>query len=902
MDSFLRRFVNPSCKSVLYGFCTFVLVLLLSHPTTPWVARAIAQSSNPAQLVQSGVDAYQKGDYLAAITNWNEALAAYEPDAIAEQALVNENLARAYQKKGDTAAALGYWETAAARYKAADNRQQFGRMLSEQAQVYVSRGQHQRAAALLCGAAPKVEKTADGVLAQICEGGAYLIAQEAADPIGQAVALGSLAEASRLNGQYETAQALLEAGVELVQTENLKQYAAPMLNSLGSLNVQQSQIALRRADSIGLLRVNESIADRLRQDANQQAEAAAEYFNKAIVAATENDSLADELSAQLNRLLLAQQQNKPSALSPTRQRLRQLISQINPSRETTYAAITLAKSYQSDRDFSCRTYQESPIQESWLEESRRLSNKIEDTRAESFALGELGHIEECNGNLEEAIYLTNQAGLAASGTLESADSLYLWEWQMGRLHKKQGDRVAAMADYKRAIATLETIRADILTADRELQFDFRDTVDPVYRQYISLQLEDFGNSESASIDSALSQADLTGSAQAIVVPGAAIKQTLKTIDALRLAELQNFFGDDCVLTASTDAQTELLEKDPQTTIISSIVLPNRVALIANFPDGTSQTIQIKTIEEIKQTANDYRRNLRRYRDPVYDQTHAQALYQQLISPFESALASTRTETIVFIQDGFLRNIPMSALYNGNQYLIERYAVATTPALSLTATKAIKQGTRRAIAMGISQQATTENGRVFAALEFVPAELMSVSEQLPGSKVLLDRNFTTENLSAALLESSYSILHLATHGQFSTIPEETFVLTGSDQSGTAGELTFGELEVLIRAVSASAEPVDLITLTACETATGDDRATLGLAGVAIRAGARSAIASLWKVDDAAATQLIGQLYGNLRQPTLSKAKALQRAQIAAIEADSTANPGSWAPLILVGNWQ
>ena len=104
-------------------------------------------------------------------------------------------------------------------------------------------------------------------------------------------------------------------------------------------------------------------------------------------------------------------------------------------------------------------------------------------------MGELGHLEECRGNLQNAATLTNEAQLAASSALESADSLYLWEWQIGRIYLRQKQSEKAFTAYGQSIATLESIRTDILTADRELQFDFRDTVDPVYRQYIELQCE-----------------------------------------------------------------------------------------------------------------------------------------------------------------------------------------------------------------------------------------------------------------------------------------------------------------------------------------------------------------------------------------------------------------------------
>ena len=108
-----------------------------------------------------------------------------------------------------------------------------------------------------------------------------------------------------------------------------------------------------------------------------------------------------------------------------------------------------------------------------------------------------------------------------------------------------------------------------------------------------------------------------------------------------------------------------------------------------------------------------------------------------------------------------------------------------------------------------------------------------------------------------------------------------------------------LEALIRENSSSTGPIELIALTACETGVGDDRSTLGLAGVAIRAGARSAIASLWLIDDATTATLVSNFYQGLKDPLLNKAQALQLAQINAIQ--SNLHPGKWAPLILVGNW-
>ncbi|MFK8184231.1 MAG: CHAT domain-containing protein [Phormidesmis sp.] len=897
----------------------------------------IAQSSTPAQLVKMGVEAHQQGDYRGAITIWEQALAMYPPEALTERAIINENLARTTQQVGETAIALDYWKTAASAYQAANNTRQFGRMLTEQAQVYISRGQHQRAAALLCGTVPNVEYVQVGNIqvkqrygqqreevdaeildaaagiddlgqAKLCSGGAYAIANETSDVQGQAAALGSLAETNRLRGRYEKAQALLKIGLAFAHTHNLSQYEAPMLNSLGNLYIRQSQVARRRAESVELVGINVEIANGLHDEARDYSQDALATLKQSIKAAVSTDDAGAELSAQVNLLLLQQQLSEESPIfltfiPSTQERLRQLIEQLPPNRETVYAAISLAKSYQTTiGDFSCqsssqRLLNQDSTQQSWLETAHRLAQHIQDSRAESFVLGSLGHLAECQGRLEEAIYFTQQAQLAAGhGLTESADSAYLWEWQMGRLYWKKDDLELAAAAYEQAIATLETIRTDILTADRELQFDFRDTVEPIYRQSIELQLAMLPKSATNTMLNSV-----------IELPAAQAKRTLQTIDNLRLAELQNFFGDDCIVTSTANTSDQLLKNNSQTAVISSIVLSHQVVLMVTIPNESTKVIRLGNIESLKQDAEIFQAKLKRFTDLDYDFSVSQRLYQRLFRDLQPVLEDADIHTLVFIQDGFLRNIPMAALHDGQHYLIENYAIAATPALGLTAVPAIRKPVLKALAVGLSEATTTESGQRFAKLDSVPDELESVAEQLPNSTILLNRDFTKLTLTSALENSAYSVLHLATHGQFSTIPEETFVVTGTADTGladigTADTLTFGELEALIRVASPNADPVDLITLTACETATGDDRATLGLAGVAIRAGARSVIASLWKVDDDTAADVIKQFYGYLKQPELSKAQALQHAQIDAIHKSSRANPGRWAPLLLVGSWQ
>lgn len=427
MYSFLHRLLVSLPLKALF-LSTLVLTLVPGRPYAQFQGQwfqmgtpAIAQDSDPAQLVQNGVDAYNQGDYPTAIAAWKQALSIYPTTAVSERALVNENLARTYQQIGETQASINAWEAAATAYEQSDNSVQYGRMLTEQAQIYVNLGQYQRAAALLCGAEPEITGAATDASIS-CAGGSLSIAETTEDGLGQVAALGSLAETYRLRGEYEIAQALLQAGLHRVNTQAVPQYEAPLLSSLGNTHARLSQVAGRRAEAAELLnKVN--VANELRNEAQANAEQALANFTDAIAIAKAQPDLRAELRSHLGLLALYQIQDNIRAINTSQQRLAQLIEQLPSSRETAYAAITLAKSYQASRNFACDSYRESSQVQIWLETGRRIADQIGDDRAASFALGELGHVEECRGNLAIAVSLTNQAQLAASNALESADSL-----------------------------------------------------------------------------------------------------------------------------------------------------------------------------------------------------------------------------------------------------------------------------------------------------------------------------------------------------------------------------------------------------------------------------------------------------------------------------------------------
>ncbi len=217
-------------------------------------------------------------------------------------------------------------------------------------------------------------------------------------------------------------------------------------------------------------------------------------------------------------------------------------------------------------------------------------------------------------------------------------------------------------------------------------------------------------------------------------------------------------------------------------------------------------------------------------------------------------------------------------------------MAVAPGLSLVEPRPIERGKVRLLLSGLSKPV-----QGFAPLNFVASELRSI-DPLSHSETLLDEGFTLAKLHHRLTDEQYSIIHIASHGQFDRDVRKTFVLTFDSK------LTLNELEALIRPSQYRGKPVELLVLSACQTAAGDDRAALGLAGVAVKAGARSALATLWFVNDQSTSALITEVYNQLRQtPPVSKARALQAAQIKLLSDRRYRHPCYWSPFLIIGNW-
>jgi CHAT domain-containing protein len=873
-----------------------------------WGEVATAQSPNTTQLVQQGIERYKTGDVQGAIASWQTALTAYQTtNNPANQAIVQEKLAIAYRQIGQFEQAIDHWKQAIASYRQLKDIAKVGRLLVEQAQTYSRLGQNKEAIALLCGASETDEDCLES------EGSALQIARKFQDKQGEAAALGSLGEAYRLRGNHDKAIETLLTSLKITQEINIPVYRASVLNSLGNAYFSKALLNEQRAKS-AQSRVAEHKAGEFIKEATFDYQKALGYLNNSLeITRTQNDS-SGQMRTLLNLIQLyyrPEYSKLPDNANQAEQALQEaltLLESLPDSPNKVYAAIDLAELEQpvDSSNFSSFPAQCSPRKldnsqaEELLQKAVSIAQSIQDSRSQSFALGKLGHLYECRQDYGKALEFTQQARLAADQNLRAKDSLYLWEWQAGRIFKAQGKESEASNAYERAIATLEGeggIRDNLLIAERDLQFNFQDTISPLYRDFARAKLE---RAESLPIASQEYQKELDSA--------------LDAIDSLKLAELQNYFGNDCTFAVLDKERVDDLERE-DTAFFSSVILDDRTAIVVSLPNPEykfnpkaerrlKKFQWINDSQKLRKEVKNFHREVQTYHDRTNAfLTPAQNLYNSIIRPFASDLDPAYIKTLVFIQDGLLRSIPMAALHDGQEFLVQKYAIATTPGLRLTSPKPLDVQGLRTLALGLSEAATVD-GQKFNALANVTDELTQVTKLFPGSKKLLNEQFTPESLEQELKQAVYPIIHIATHGQFGTIPEDSFLVTGNDE-----KITITQLESDIRRFSGGSESVELLALTACQTGIGDDRATLGMAGLTVQAGVRSALASLWYVDDAFTEELVAKFYDNLRSPfegsasrsPMSKAEALQEAQKALINQNKNIHPAYWAPFILIGNW-
>lgn len=633
--------------------------------------------------------------------------------------------------------------------------------------------------------------------------------------------------------------------------------------------IQALKIATVLNDRASVDQINLSLGNTLNLLGTEQEQAAIDTYQKIALDAAP----LIRVQAQINLYRIeSARKSAPNTLAFLTD-TRKILDAIAPSRSTIYAYINLAETIQKNQaDSNLDRAILVPVAQ-LLSTAIGQARSIQDLRSEAQAIGSLGGLYELTGQTKEAKQLTQKA-LVIAENLPAPDLAYRLYWQLGRIitanNPTDADVKLAISAYGQAINHLKSLRNDLNAIDADLQFSFRDSVEPVYRAYVNLLLQD---------GKEISEVNLANARD--------------LIESLQVAELENFLRQGCL-----DTYTVSLDKiDRSAVVIYPIVLPDRVATIASIPGQPlryysrkiAATAVEKTIADMQTKIQDP--NFTTQRERAFKQQSKQ-IYDLLLAPLEADLAKSKIKTLVFVLDGALRNIPMSVLYDGNKYLVETYNLALTPGLQLVPPQETQaRGRSQALIGGIS-----ESRQGFLALPGVKPEIEGISSKIP-HQILLNEQFNSQKVSTNLVASNSPIVHLATHGQFSSKAEDTFILTWDNR------LSLDKLSTLLQdRGSRSNNAIDLLVLSACQTATGDNRATLGLAGVAIRARAKSTIASLWSVSDEATQDLMINLYNNLADKTLSKGESLKLAQQALLRNPKYRSPYYWAPFVLVGNWQ
>jgi CHAT domain-containing protein len=503
-----------------------------------------------------------------------------------------------------------------------------------------------------------------------------------------------------------------------------------------------------------------------------------------------------------------------------------------------------------------------------FEHAMRLAEQIGDERGRSYAIGYAAQLYERERRYEEALQLTRQA-LFAAQRLGAPEALYLWEWQVGRIKLAMGDLAGATRAYRTSVATLRSIQSDFIAGARGGQVSFRNSVRPVILGLADLILR----STERTNDSAKRQVLL--------------REARRTVELLKAAELEDYFQDNC-MAALQAKEREIDRIAPRTVALYPIALPDRVELLLSLPGGLARITVPVSEERLAPVIRDFRlklekRTTRQYLAP------ARQLHDWLIRPIQARLAEHAVDTLVVIPSGVLSTIPFAALHDGKRHLVETVALATVPGLTLIEPRPIVSETAEVLAGGL-----TESVQGFPPLPFVNGELRSLSE-LFESTLFKDKSFVLSSIQQELESTPYTIVHVASHAQFKRDAEDSFVLTYD------GRLTMDGLERFVKLSRFRDEPIELLTLSACSTAAGDERAALGLAGIGIKAGARTALATLWFINDESTAALISRFYAELRNPDTSKAEALRRAQLSLLTDRRSRHPGYWAPFLLIGNW-
>jgi CHAT domain-containing protein/Tfp pilus assembly protein PilF len=717
-----------------------------------------------------------------------------------------------------------------------------------------------------------------------------------------------------------------ELGVTLMQARRYAEAEAPLLAAYTHF---QGRERARYAVYLG------NIAQSLKRYA--QAEA---YYREALQHAADDADV--HWSVSLNRLRLVPEAEKASRMAALSVELDQAGDQYELARHH------LNLGHQAT-DIGKQTLR---LAYHHLDTARRLAEPRGDTRLTAEAIDALAQLYENRGRIADGLALSAQA-LRIVGALSparKADLVISLEWRRGRLLKARGESAAALAAYRRVVEQIDAVRQDIPVEYEDGRSSYRTLFEPVYTTYADLLLRqvDAHTPEMAQAtlqqvvqtlelirqtelqdflgDRCATEAVQGGNSRALP-EGTAVLYPLILPDRLELLLVgSQGIARHRVAVRGTELRDEVFAyaaslrrglpdtrgaarrlNDWLLAPLAATLTTQRIERLVVVPDGAVRLLPMAALHDGQRYAVEKYAismvtgmSMTNVNDPVRDGVAALVaglsqpgpvvdklgtlLAAQVLDPDAAAGTASRGLAQRGEMRQLHRKLEVRARLQGQAGQEEGsdHESASTALVSPAA------------AVSSASSAEVQALRERLALPGVRDEVRGLGRILPGQR-LLDNEFTVGRFREAVASGDYRILHIASHGIFGGNAETSFIMAYDDV------LDMNAFQRLLKDEQFQKNPLELLSLSACQTAEGNDRAPLGISGAAIKARAKSVLGTLWPVEDGAAKTLMQQLYKGLAQEKRGKAEALRQAQLNLLHDPATQHPFYWAPFVLIGNW-
>ncbi|MEM8642051.1 MAG: CHAT domain-containing protein [Cyanobacteria bacterium P01_G01_bin.54] len=861
-------------------------------PTQDHSADPLYQAA--AQEFNQGQQQYTQQNYTQSLRHLQEAQRLFGSGKYAlQRALVQSNLALVYHELG---AAEDAWQAIKSSLNIpglSDYPQAKARALDIQAQLLYFQGEYAQALDVWQQAQPIYQQTADRVgqiTNQINRAYAHLSLGQHPSYYDLLKDLEAQITNPKFNIQFESTnhqQFVIQKVVQFLRTSGRYDEAIAFLKPLASQHSDQLDYQLQLAElwqyqgdrhaygnAYFQTRSSSWQCDQLSAEQYQNND----NYNQAISAYERvvnlTSSAADKVNAQIQLLKLfykTDQNDQAQALVPQIS-----LSGLVESRELVNREIELAQA------INCVDERQVP---GLLTQAYGHAENLQDPYSSSKIMGSLGgYYAVQQRDLVQAKQYT-QAAWAIAQDINAPHLSYQWLWQLGQIEEQEHNTKDALQYYDNAAHKLATVRYNFVHLSQDIQFSFLNNVRPFYREYLALLLDD-------SVSKSLKRAE-------------------EVVTELQLAEVEDFLRCQ-----SNNLEPLTNIAHPDATLIYPILLGDRLDLIAELPSdqilkqiekgGSCNPVDEITlhcsglatdISEFSSTLTSFKTWVKKNDWNGDDLLEwSQALYQALVAPLEPYLPEDGI--LIFVVDGYLQGLPFAALHDGEKYLIEKHGVAVSIGSQFTDSPSRLDNTNIVLA-GISDAPDYWQEQKLGKLPNVNIEIDKIAALTP-SKVLRNSELNFERFKTTLERDDPGTIHLATHGEFNADPDLMQLFLWDEP------LTVNQFAQMLRTgADRNPEPINLLVLSACETAIGDQRATLGMAGTAIRANATSTVASLWKVSDRSTAELMEEFYKGLFQEHRSKVEALRQAQIQLLQdqrdLDGQVRPYNWAAFVLAGDW-